>query len=95
MEEEEFGGENVEVEILEDISPLCEMILELCKKAKSKEEIVRMLPPAPQQLIEAVLAFLCDYDFLKEEKEKYEITEAGKALLELPVVEDEGDYYAN
>jgi len=87
------GGFNIEV--LEEVSPLCEMILELCKKAKSKEEIMRVLPPAPQQLIDAVLAFLCDFNFLKEEKGKYEITEAGKALLELPVMEDEGDFYAN
>jgi len=87
--------ESFNIEDLEEISPLCEMILEICKvKAKSKEEIVRALPPAPQQLIDAVLAFLCDYDFLKEEKGKYEITEAGKALLELPVMEDE-EFYAN
>ena len=48
MEEEEFGEESVEVEVLGDVFPLCEMILEMCKQeAKSKEEIMRVLAPAP------------------------------------------------
>jgi len=87
MKEEEFGGENVEVEVLDDVFPLCEMILEMCKReAKSKEEIMRVLPPAPEQLIDEVIAFLCKFELLKEEeKGKFRTTETGKEFLKLPV----------
>jgi len=87
MKEEEFGGENVEVEVLDDVFPLCEMILEVCKReAKSKEEIMKVLPPTPEQLIDEVITFLCKFEFLKEEEgSKFRTTKAGKEFLEFSV----------
>ena len=51
--------------------------------------------PLPEQVIDIVLEFLCQTELLKREGETYKITEAGRALLELPTdVEEGGDEYA-
>jgi len=79
---------------MEDVLPLCEIIMEECKKECRRDEIMKMFP-VPEQVINTVLEFLCETKLLKREGETYKITEAGRAFLELPTdVEEGGDEYA-
>ena len=82
-------------EFMEDILPLCEIIMEECKRGRRRDEIMKMFP-VPEQVINTVLEFLCQTELLKREGEIYKITEAGRAFLELPTLEAEewGDEYA-
>ena len=76
---------------MEDALPICEIIMEECKKERRRDEIMKMFP-LPEQVINTVLEFLCQTELLKREGETYKITEAGKEFLELPtdVEEEEG-----
>ena len=81
---------------MEDVLPLCEIIMEECKKGRRRDEIMKMFP-VPEQVINIVLDFLCQTELLKREGETYKITEAGRAFLELPITseaEEGGDEYA-
>ena len=80
---------------MEDVLPLCETIMEECKRGRRRDEIMKMFP-VPEQVINTVLEFLCQTELLKREGETYKITEAGRALLELPIsdAEEWGDEYA-
>jgi len=80
---------------MEDVLPLCEIIMEECKRGRRRDEIMKMFP-VPEQVINKVLEFLCETELLKREGETYKITEAGKEFLELPtdVEEEGGDEYA-
>jgi len=82
-------------EFMEDVLPLCEIIMEECKRGRRRDEIMKMFP-VPEQVINKVLEFLCETELLKREGETYKITEAGKEFLELPtdVEEEGGDEYA-
>jgi len=83
---EEFG---------EDIFALCEIIVEECKRERSREEIMRMFSFMPEQMIITILDFLCQLELLKEESGKYKITEFGKKFLELPIPEGGDEFDAN
>ncbi len=80
---------------MEDVSCVCEIILEECKRGRRRDEIMKMFP-LPEQVINTVLEFLCETELLKREGETYKITEAGRALLELPIsdAEEWGDEHA-
>ena len=84
-------------EFMEDVSCICEIILEECKRGRRRDEIMKMFP-LPEQAINTILEFLCETELLRREGETYKITEAGKEFLELPTdVEEEeggGDEYA-
>ena len=81
-------------EFMEDVLPLCEIIMEACKRDRRRDEIMKMFP-LPEQVINTVLEFLCETELLRKEGETYKITEAGRAFLELPTdVEEGGDEYA-
>jgi len=82
-------------EFMEDVLPLCEIIMEECKKERRRDEIMKMFP-LPEQVINTVLEFLCQTELLKREGETYKITKAGRAFLELPIsdAEEWGDKYA-
>ena len=73
------------IELTEDVCVLCEMIMEECKRERSKEDIIKAFPQVPEKVIDEVLDFLCKFDFLKREGSKYKITEFGKKFLKLPV----------
>jgi len=82
-------------EFMENILPICEIIMEECKRGRRRDEIMKMFP-LPEQVINTVLEFLCQTELLRREGETYKITEAGRALLELPIsdAEEWGDEYA-
>ena len=81
---------------MEDVLPICEIIMEECKRGRRRDEIMKMFP-LPEVVINTVLEFLCQTELLKREGETYKITEAGKEFLELPTDvggEEGGDEYA-
>ena len=82
---------------MEDVSCICEIILEECKRGRRRDEIMKMFP-LPEQVINTLLEFLCETELLKREGETYKITETGKEFLELPTdvegEEEGGDEYA-
>jgi len=80
---------------MEDVLPLCEMIMEECRRERRKEEIVRMFSFVPEQVINAILEFLYSTELLKEENGKYKITEFGREFLELPLPEGGDEFDAN
>ena len=80
---------------MEDVFPLCEMIMEECRRERRKEEIVRMFSFVPEQVINTILEFLCQTEFLKKEGEKYKLTKTGKAFLDLPMPEGGDEFDAN
>lgn len=73
-------------EFVGDVISICEAIVEECnKRERSREEIVKMFPFVPEQVINTILDFLCQVELLREVSGKYKITEFGKKFLELPV----------
>ena len=80
---------------MEDVLPLCEMIMEECRRERRKEEIVRIFSFVPEQVISTILEFLCSTELLKEENGKYKITEFGRKFLEIPLPEGGDEFNAN
>jgi len=75
-------------EFMEDVLPICEIIMEECKRGRRRDEIMKMFP-LPEQVINTALEFLCETELLRKEGETYKITEAGRAFLELPISDAE------
>jgi len=82
-------------EFMEDVLPLCEMIMKECRRERRKEEIVRIFSFVPEQVINTILEFLCSTELLKEENGKYKITELGRKFLEIPLPEGGDEFDAN
>ena len=83
------------VKLTEDVCVLCEMIIEECKRERSREDIIKAFPQVPERVIDEVLDFLCKFDFLKKEGSKYKITEFGKKFLRFPLPEGGDEFDAN